>query len=193
MRFASGPNAATCVSKVIRAAAGSVGSVPVDLRRPAAGRRYIRSDHECQPVRVRGRTPGDFCQFDCPQRGGVVIQALGLSGAALRAIEMDLGESRCGVSGNQCPGFRHCVRCGCGAPASWPQVIASKDQPIDPKADILRNSHDQTNEVFRLHPGIATLLTDLIRGRFDDQGLVQILREEQGGAQHIGMRGADRW
>ncbi len=71
-------------------------------------------------------------------------------------------------------------------------MVATQEQVLTWKVDPAGYTIHKAHEVLRAHPGITTVLVDLVAGGFDqDRGALR-QAVEQGGFEDEGMRRADR-
>src|SRR6516225_1758429 len=86
-----------------------------------------------------------------------------------RAIEMDLAEACGHIILDQCLRARHGSFCAQGLPDVGTEVATAENNAMAIKAEAIRDAMDEVAEAHRRHAGIAALLIDLVRGRFDQR------------------------
>ena len=97
---------------------------------------------------------------------------------------MDLAKPSRDIGFDQLYGLFHRRLCGFILPAVWPQMVAAQNQAFLWKTDFLSDFEDKVTEVSRFHAGITAELVYLIRGGLNQDFIVCLQIEAQGGLNH---------
>ncbi len=90
-----------------------------------------------------------------------------IAGTGHAGIQVNLLESGARVRLDHLLSFGHCLGGGLPLPRIWPQMVAPQDHPRRIEALAFCNLQHQPAKVLRLHPGIPTVVVDLVGSGLD--------------------------